>query len=660
MKHAGWLTWLNCCLWLVVPSVPAAETKAPVGKQVENFKLQDFRGKTVELGDFKEQKLVVVAFLGTECPLAKLYGPRLQALADQYAAQGVAVVGLNANTHDSLSEMAQYAKQHAIKFPLLKDVGNHVADQMGAIRTPEVFLLDAQRKVRYWGRIDDQYGVGVVRDAPQHKDLEQAITELLAGKSVSRPVAEAVGCHIGRVQEPNPNGQVTYAAHIAPLLQKRCVECHRTGEIAPFALNDYEEVIGWGETIAEVVRDSRMPPWHADPQHGSFLNDRHLTDAEKKLIYQWVDDGMPSGDLKSLPKPVQYTSGWQLPRQPDLVLNITEKPNTIQADGEVRYQYFKVDPGFKEDKWIQAAELQPGNRAVVHHILAFARQPGLLGGGDGGTKGFLVGYVPGLRAQPFPPGMAKRIPAGSQLIFQIHYTPIGSKQLDQSKLGLIFADPKDIKYEVSTTSSVGRQLNIPPHADNYEMSSSSRISKDGTLLLGMMPHMHLRGKSFSYEAILPTGQKEMLLNIPHYDFNWQTGYRLSEPRPLASGTQIRCVAHYDNSEKNPHNPDPTKTVRWGDQTWEEMMIGYYDIAVPVSLYPSNKVAVGDNTAEDEARQKRVEEIFDRFDKNGDRKISKSEVPRVLQLLIPRLDLDSNDEVTFEELLKTVDRLPKRN
>lgn len=621
----------------------AAEPAPVVGRRVDGFTLPDYRGKLHSLGDF-DQKYVVIAFLGTECPLAKLYGPRLAELARQFASQDVALVGINSNCQDSLTEIAAYARIHKLEFPLLKDAGNQVADQLGAVRTPEVFVLDSQRIVRYWGRIDDQYGVGYIRDEPTRSDLKVALQELLAGQPVSQPMTESVGCHIGRVKTAVADSDVTYSNQIARILQRRCVECHRSGEIAPFALQQYDEVVGWAEMIAEVVRQQRMPPWHASGQHGAFRNDRRLAEEEKELIYRWVDNGAPEGDPAQLPEPAAFTSGWQLPREPDLVIPITEEPYRVQAEGEVRYQYFQVDPGFKEDKWISAAQLLPGNRAVVHHILAFARTPGArrLGAG-GGADGFLVGYVPGLIAEPFPEGMAKRIPAGSRLVFQMHYTPIGSVQFDQSKLGLVFVDPDQVTHEVRTASAVQRRLNIPPHAENHEVTSRSRRSPDGALLLSMMPHMHLRGKSFRYELIAPDNAAQVLLDIPRYDFNWQTSYRLSEPLPLPSGAAIHCVAHFDNSEFNLSNPDPSRTVHWGDQTWEEMMIGYFDIALPR----------GQGQAARSPNRVQAERLMERYDENNDGRVTRSEVPLLLRRAFDRLDSDDDQVLTVDELEKSL-------
>ncbi|MBI1904256.1 MAG: redoxin domain-containing protein [Planctomycetia bacterium] len=628
--------------------------------KVADFSLDDYRGKRHALADYKDSKLVVIALLGTECPLAKLYGPRLAELSKKYADQGVTVLGVNANQQDSLAEIAAYARNHKIEFPILKDAGGRVVEGLGATRTPEVFLLDEKRVVRYRGRIDDQYGVGYVRKSPQHTELSAAIDELLAGKPVSRPVTEPAGCLIGKTREPKKGAAVTYSNQVARIFQKRCVECHREGEIAPFALTEYSEAAGWAPMIAEVVREERMPPWHASPEHGHFANERRLTDEEKQTIFAWVESGAPQGDAKDLPPPRTFTTGWQLPEEPDVVVAIADKPVSVQAEGVVRYQYFRADLPFAEEKWIRAAEILPGNRAVVHHVLVFARPKNSRGGvGEGAVRGFLVGYVPGLRQRPFPDGMAKRIPANSELIFQVHYTPVGSPQTDLTKIGFVFADPDKVTREVKTTSAVGRMINIPPGAENHRITSITLRPLSESLLLGFMPHMHVRGKSFHYEAWYPDGRKEVLLDVPRYDFNWQTSYRLDEPQKLPAGTRMYCVAHFDNSEKNLNNPDPTKTVRWGDQTWDEMMIGYFDIAVPRDTAPDEPVLPSDRDDEAQAVQgsprEQAENIVNQFDADGDGKLTRDELSEEGKRIFDRVDQDKSGDVTVEELTKVLER-----
>jgi len=562
----------------------AVDGNGRIGRKVESFTLRDFRGKQHSLDDFSDAKLVVLAILGTECPLAKLYAPRLQELANEFAGSGVAFLGIMPNQQDSTTEMAAFARIHGVAFPLLKDVGNAVADRLNAVRTPEVFLIDQDRRVRYWGRIDDQYGFTALRQSyqqpePQRRDLAVAIEELLSGHPVSVPFAEAPGCHIGRVRKPDPRSKVTYSNQIVRILNANCVFCHREGQIAPFTLTSYEDAVGWAEMVREVVEQQRMPPWHADARYGRFANDARLSDEDKRLIDEWVSAGAPEGDPSRLPDPPKFAKGWEIP-EPDEIIYMRDKPYRVPAQGVVEYQDFVVDPGWKEDRWIQAIEPRPGNPAVVHHILVFVSPPRKFrreGPGQLRTE-WIGAFAPVIRQSPLDPGMARFIPAGSKLIFQLHYTPNGSEQLDRSYLGVVFADPSKIRKEVAVASAGNYAFRIPPGDPSREVVADYTFSRD-SILLRLMPHMHLRGKDFRFDAIYPDGKTEILLSVPHYDFGWQTIYTLEEPKRMPAGTTLHCVAHFDNSEDNLNNPDPTKTITFGEQTWDEMMIGFFEMAL---------------------------------------------------------------------------------
>ncbi|MGE3315000.1 MAG: redoxin domain-containing protein [Planctomycetaceae bacterium] len=644
----------TCCLMLAA-QLQGETTKSSIGKRVENFTLSDYRGKEFSLSDFSGKKAVVVAFLGTECPLAKLYAPRLSALEKKFSEKGIAVIGINSNRQDAVTEIGIYAKEHGIEFPMLKDVGNKIADRIGATRTPEVFLLDADGVVRYHGRIDDQYGVGTARKAPTVNDLEVAIEQLLAGEKVANAETAAVGCLIGRIRTPDSKSEITYSNQIARVFQKRCVECHREGEIAPFAMTSYEEVAGWAETIAEVVSNERMPPWHANPAHGSFRNSVRLSDDEKELIAKWVAAGAPEGNPKDLPTPKTYITGWQLPKEPEYVVYMREEPFTVPAEGTVSYQHFTVDPGFTEDKWVTAAEIIPENRAVVHHVLVFVRPKGAPGRGAAGQNGdgslgFFAAYVPGFRPVPFPTGMAKRIPAGSQFVFQMHYTPNGTEQKDRSKMGLLFADPKDVTHMVKTVEAIQPQFEIPPGADNFRVDADSSGYDYDLQMISLSPHMHLRGKAFNYEARYPDGRRETLLDVPRYDFNWQTTYLLSEFKAMPKGTTIHCIAHYDNSANNPANPNPKETVKWGDQTYEEMMIGFFDVAVKVS---QDDVLAGKLPQLTPSAEWQAQKLLERFDKDHDGKVTKDELPSRAQGIMTRLDQNKDEILTVEEVVQMI-------
>ncbi|MEZ6094518.1 MAG: redoxin domain-containing protein [Pirellulaceae bacterium] len=549
-------------------------------KQLSTFErpLVDYRGKEWNVSDFAEVDYLVIAFLGTECPLAKLYSRRLQTLADKYSANKVAFLAIDPNHQDSLQEMEAFARRQQMTIPFVKDLEAKVAARMGATRTPEIFVLDSERKIQYQGRVDDQYGVGYTRNEPTVRELESALDELLAGKPVSIANTEAVGCLIGRSNESVSNNEVNYVTHVAPILNEHCVKCHREGQIGPFTLDNFDNAAAWRDMIGEVINDGRMPPWHANPDHGSFANDCSLSREQIEVLNTWIANGSPFGE-GTAPKSPAFEDGWQLPTEPEFKCFVTKKPHDVPAMGKVEYQYFVHDPKFEEDKWIRAAELRPGNLEVVHHILCFILPPGEDDLGEG-LDGFLVGYVPGMLPPQPVEGYAKKVPAGSRFVFQVHYTPNGRDTTDQSQLGLIFADESEVQYEVVTTCAVNPRIEIPPRSSDHEVKAINRHQLGDWKLLSLMPHMHLRGKSFRYEAIYPDGKKEVLLDVPQFDFNWQTSYQLENPKTLPRDTRIVCTAVYDNSEGNLSNPDPEKTVSWGDQTWEEMMIGYFDVAIP--------------------------------------------------------------------------------
>jgi mono/diheme cytochrome c family protein len=483
-----------------------------------------------------------------------------------------------------------------LTMPVLKDMENRVADLLGATRTPEVFVLDQDRVVRYAGRVDDQYGfktgAGYAKPRLARRDLAEAIDELLAGKEVSHPAVKADGCLIGRVKRGG-KGEVTYSNQISRILQAKCQECHRPGELAPFAMENYDEIVGWAETIREVVYDGRMPPWFANPAHGKFVNDPRLTDEEKGLISAWVANGCPEGDKAQLPPKKEYFTGWKM-GEPDQIIYVDDKPYDVPAEGVVSYKYFTVDPGWKEDKWIQVTECRPGNAGVVHHIICFIAGAGASPVGEGGGLG---GYAPGNSLNIHAPGTAIKVPANSKLVFQMHYTPNGTAAQDRSMMGVKFADPKTIKQQSHGDLVGNLSLKIPANDPNYEVTAKHRFRRD-MLMLNMTPHMHLRGKDFRFVLEYPNGDKEILLDVPKWDFNWQLRYEFAEPKLIPKGATLHCIAHYDNSSDNPANPDPTTLVKFGDQTWEEMMFGFYASIDPKQNLLDQKepkLAAGDKT-----------------------------------------------------------------
>jgi peroxiredoxin/mono/diheme cytochrome c family protein len=564
---------------LVSAHAPDASKEPP--RKVPAFRLRDPRdNKVVDTAAWKDSKAAVVLFLGTECPINNDYLMELARLHGTYSAKGVHMVGVNSNRQDTPARVAEHARRHKVPFPVVKDPGNKVADQFGAQRTPEAFLLDGSGRVLYHGRIDDQFGIGYRRPGkPTRRDLAEAIDEVLSGKLISKPRTEVAGCFIGKVKEAKKEGAVTYTKHVSRILQKHCQECHRPGQIGPMALLKYSDAAAWADTIREVIDENRMPPWYADSRFGKWSNERRLSAEERKTLMDWVDAGTPYGDEGDMPSPGVFPQGWQIGK-PDLILKLPS-PFTVPAEtpkGGVPYKYIAVPTHFKEDRWVVRAEARAGAPEVVHHILIFIMPPGEIFRPDG-PGNVLCGMAPGDLPMMLKPGFAKKIPAGARLLFQMHYTPNGKEQIDESSLGLIFAKEPP-KHRVLTKPIhngwfMAGWFGIPPGAENFAMEAAHTF-KENVHLLAFMPHMHLRGKDFTYEAHYPRGKKETLLSVPRYNFNWQSIYWPEKPIPLAKGTKLHCLAHYDNSSKNPNNPDPARKLFWGDQTWEEMMVGWID------------------------------------------------------------------------------------
>ena len=600
--RAAFLTFLAlACVTAVGDAAdPPTNPAKNVGQRMPDFTLKTAAGDTVRLYGFArdKKKAVVLVFTGATCPVGDVYLPRLAEMARSYESKGVVFVAINSNSGETAEAAAAHAREHGITFPVLKDPKNLVADLALASRTPEVVVIDARATIRYRGAIDDQYAVDARKPMPTKNYLADALDSVLAGKKVEMTVTEVSGCPIQRVEPevatpkgprvrpvqaeiataykeieakagPVEVGKVTFAEDVAPIIEAKCQACHRPGQAAPFSMLSYDDARRKSAAIAEVVEDRRMPPWHADPRHGQFANDRSLTPRQRATLLAWVDQGTPLGDPARVRPAVKHVEGWSI-GTPDLVIEVPET-YTVPAQGVIDYVYVRVPTGFKEDRWIQAAEAVPGDRSVVHHIIAYIIDPKAQ---QRRGQGHLCGYAPGDMPSVYPAGIAKKIPAGAEVLFQIHYTPNGKVRTDKSKLGLIFAKAP-VEHEAHTRGIVNERFVIEPGDANSEAKASMTVSKD-IHLLSFMPHMHLRGKDFKYTITPPGGPPEVALWVPAYDFGWQSYYTLAQPRLLKAGTRIDCVAHFDNSKGNPANPDPTKTVTWGDQTFQEMMIGYID------------------------------------------------------------------------------------
>jgi hypothetical protein len=455
--------------------------------------------------------------------------------------------------------------------------------------------------------------------------------------SISRLIAASALC-VAALATAQPGAQVpdrsssapTFNRDIAPIFYKNCTNCHRPGEIAPMSLLTYKDARPWAKSIGNQVSRGTMPPWHADPAHGEFLNDRRLSAAEKDTIATWVSAGAPEGDPADAPPPPVYESDWNIGR-PDAIFSMQED-YAVPAEGTVAYKYFEVPTQLTEDKWVQAIEVKAGNPAVVHHVIVYVRTPrpaqtpqtaapssapdrprplplftypeGTTDVPAGQTGGpalppeqriandrpaprplgtAIGGFAPGQTLRVYQDGTAMRLPAGSTLIFQLHYTASGTATTDRTRIGVRYAKDKPAT-EVRFTSLINGALHIPAGAADYKVEQTMTINRDVTIW-SMLPHTHVRGRRWAYDATYPDGRTETILAVPRYDFNWQTEYVFKHPLKLPKGATIHATAWYDNSASNPSNPDPAKDVWWGDQTWEEMMftgVTYSVDAVPAA------------------------------------------------------------------------------
>jgi hypothetical protein len=392
----------------------------------------------------------------------------------------------------------------------------------------------------------------------------------------------------------------SFYREVLPILQQHCQSCHRSGEIAPMPLVTYENARAYAQEIANFAGKRKMPPWFADPHYRHFSNDPSLTLQEIQKLAAWADANAPAGDPKDAPPPRKWVEGWIIP-QPDVIVKMP-KPVALPAQGDVEYTYEIVPTGFTEDKWVQMSEVRPSSRENVHHAVVYIRPPDSkwlrhapVGvpftasdmtdedsrhGAHWTDSDVLLVYAPGSSPDQWPIGMAKFVPAGSDLVFQMHYTTHGHAASDQTSIGIVFAKQRPAQ-RVITLQLTNDHFVIPPGADDYRVEARGTLPNDATLL-SFFPHMHLRGKQFDYNIVGADGSVETLLRV-NYDFYWQLSYRLAEPRLLKAGTTLQAVALYDNSRNNSHNPDPDASVRWGDQTYDEMMVGFFDVAVRADL-----------------------------------------------------------------------------
>src|SRR5262245_34441804 len=540
---------------------PAGAKEAALGTTIGNLTFKDIHYLPRSLDDFGKKKAFVLTFKNTTCPVVQRYLPTLKSLEKEYRHKGVQFLAVNVGADDSIVQMAAQAVRFEMEFPFVKDFDYSCADALGVKRTPEVAVLDGQRRLRYRGRIDDQYRLGGNRAAATQHPLKDALDAILTGKEVTTKETPVDGCPITRPETKGPATPVTFAEHVAPILQKHCQACHRPGTAAPFSLLTYKDAGAHANAIAEVVAEGRMPPWFAAPDHGDFVNKRGLSAAERDVIVQWVRAGKPLGDEAKLPLPrpeIANPNKWLI-GTPDLIVDAPL--HELPATGDIDYKYVVLPHVFAEDTWVQGVQILPDNPRVVHHcnMVFFNFAEGFK------EANFVTGYVPGNGPMNLPDGTGFRIPKGSSPALQIHYVSTGKPEKCRISVGFKFANGT-VQKRLQHLRLYDKKFAIPPGAPAHRVEHSRTLDCDAEGV-ALFVHMHLRGRDMTFVAHYPDGKDETLLVVPNYSFDWQMPYRWAEGKKrFPKGMRLEAIAHYDNSKFNPYNPDPTATVREGQQT----------------------------------------------------------------------------------------------
>src|SRR5436190_15141335 len=552
----------------------------------DNFRLIDHQGKSREMFYYTTSTNVkgfVFIFTGNGCASVRQCIPTLNAQKNYFASRGVIYWMIDSNLEDNRSNIVVEANAYNIGMPILHDRAQVVARAYGAIKTPEVVCVrQDDGTVFYRGSVDDRLGANAVATTQSY--LSNAVVRFLANQSVSPLATGLEGCNISLA----PRYNSSYSSHIGPILQNKCFYCHSPGNIAPFAMTNHATIVANADLIKANVMTGHMPPWFVDPHYSQFSNDRSLTAEETGRLMEWLDDGAPRGTgpdpLVSASVPVGYPFAWpEFLGTPDQILSVPVQ--TIKATGVEAYRYVNVPTTFPTDVWLRAAVVKPGNIQVVHHILVFDGQSG------GGLEGFFSGYVPGTDATAFPPGTGKLLPRGKVLQFQMHYITTGTQQTDQSQIALYVA-PAPPTYPLQTKSAYDIGFNIPANNPDYQRTAfhpGAGTLSTNIVIYEMSPHMHLRGSHFKYEIIYPNNTTNIILSVPHYVFHWQTLYRLTTPQYVPKGSRIKCTAGWDNTEQNAHLMEeyyesgearflPSRSVGFGEQSYDEMFIGYLNYA----------------------------------------------------------------------------------
>lgn len=562
----------------------AVRTAVLPGNEVNLLRFKTVADKPVYLSEALETGPAVFVFLSTKCPLAKRYTQRLNRLHEKYSDKGIQLVAVFPNSDETEQGIEKYLEQVKFEFPAARDIGGYLTRCLGATMTPQVFLVDQNAVLRYRGAIDDNRYENRVKA----RYLVAAIDSVLSGQVVSHPSIQAMGCTIHQ-EEELPTGQVTYTAHVARILQDNCQSCHRRGQVAPFALTNYEEAKRWKTEIKEYTQARLMPPWKAVPGFAKYKNDCSLTQMELDLIADWVDHGAPQGDPADLPPAPQFHDDWAY-GEPDLVFEMPEE-YVVGPEGEDDYRHFIIPHEDLKHRFVEAIDVRPGNRNVVHHVIAYvdtsgkARELDAEDPGPGYTRfggvGFeaasvLGGWAPGNFPMKTPSGTGRWLPQKCDVVLQVHYYRTGIEERDRTKIGVYFSKAEN-PVPVRGSLAINRDFTIPADAKNYQVKAERTIKRD-SYLFSVTPHMHLLGKTMTVVAYPPKGDPIPMVKIDNWDFNWQTTYHFQQLHFLPEGTTVKLEATFDNSSDNPNNPHPEpKPISWGEKTTDEMCIAFFGL-----------------------------------------------------------------------------------
>ncbi len=553
------------------------------GERVADVSLTDVEGKKTTLAGLTGKSGAVLIIRDAECPVTQRYSPRMAELEKEFTPKGYTFTYVDVTPHSAAESKADAAK-YSLTGRTILDADRKVVNALRASSAAEAFVIDARGTLRYRGAIDDQYGIDFSHDAPTISYLREALNRVSAGREIISRQTDAPGCVLPTEQTAAGTPRtVTYHNRISRLIQENCQSCHRAEGNAPMPLDTYKQVADRRATIEFMTKSGRMPPWFAHKKVGVWSNDRSLSDRDLKDLITWASKGAPEGKATEAPLPKKYVKGWNI-GTPDAIVAASDTFK-VPAQGVVEYKYSYTKTNFDEDKWVTAMEIRPEAMKAVHHVIVFIEEPGREPDGrkrkpgepapQGGLAGFFSATAPGTPAMFYPEGMAKKLPKGAWLKFQIHYTPNGTEYTDNTKIGFIFTD-KPATQEVQTRAAANTRFEIKPYEKDQTFFAEVAFPRGGTLL-NLFPHAHTRGQAFKYDIIDATGKDTTtILDVPHYNFNWQTYYAFKKPLEVAPGSKLRVTAKYDNTKDNPFNPDPSKTVHFGEQTFEEMMIGYFD------------------------------------------------------------------------------------